>query len=449
VRLGAQEGQSLIIVVAAMFVVLAFSAFAIDLAQWYQKHHQSQVSADASALAAANCLARRVCTSVTPNGDAASTASAYATKNGVTIPSGDISFDSTNDKVTVTTATVAPVSFAGIVGSHPTIAATAVASWAGGQVPYSFFSANTDCATGGANPLGIWVNDNGGGNSTIFGMYADGQFYNNNDSGSAYYDGQVSSSSTCGGGEQSHCQAKSTAYGQNCWEGKNTDLNSAPAVLYPTCYAEPGVTTTPASITSNCQIPPTGSGPICDYAPDGYWTTDSATVGTTSPDLITGPPPSGEAYCVGNGTPGSSSTAPATTASGGCSLNSDGTAGSIYIGSSLPGTGYEFAGPCIVFSLSGNTNVSFQPPANQPLVYGTANTQSSGTPDVYISTPSSGTTSTSMGTVFDPLGSVWFAGNNAFLGFIEAMNIQVTANNSVNGTGPIASNMPGGDFLSN
>jgi hypothetical protein len=130
-------------------------------------------------------------------------------------------------------------------------------------------------------------------------------------------------------------------------------------------------------------------------------------------------------------------------------LNSDGTAGSIYIASSLPGTGYEFAGPCIVFSLSGNTNVSFQPPANQPLVYGTANTQSSGTPDVYISTPSSGTTSTSMGTVFDPLGSVWFAGNNAFLGFIEAMNIQVTANNSVNGTGPIASNMPGGDFLSN
>jgi hypothetical protein len=54
-----------------------------------------------------------------------------------------------------------------------------------------------------------------------------------------------------------------------------------------------------------------------------------------------------------------------------------------------------------------------------------------------------------MGSLFDPLGTVSFYGNNAFLGFVEAMNIQVNANNNVTGTGPIANNQPGVDLLTN
>lgn len=126
IRIGAQDGQSLIIVVLAMFVVLAISAFAIDLAQWYQRHHQAQISADAAALAAANCLAHGACTDATPTGDAAATATTLADSNHVPI-SGSVTI--TNNQVTVTTAASAPVSFASMLGVHPVASARAVAAY--------------------------------------------------------------------------------------------------------------------------------------------------------------------------------------------------------------------------------------------------------------------------------------------------------------------------------
>jgi hypothetical protein len=149
VRLGAQEGQSLIIVVAAMFVVLAFSAFAIDLAQWYQKHHQAQVSADAAALAAANCLAHGVCTNTTPAGDAAATAASLASSNHVPI-SGPVTI--TNNQVTVTTATSAPVSFASVFGLAPATSAHAVAAY---KTTYSADASvfSQDCASPQTTPI--------------------------------------------------------------------------------------------------------------------------------------------------------------------------------------------------------------------------------------------------------------------------------------------------------
>jgi Flp pilus assembly protein TadG len=447
-----QDGQSLVLVILAMVLLMAMAALAVDVSEWYQKRHQAQVSADASALAAASCLARHVCTSASASGDAGMTATTYAKSNGVTIPSGDISFDSTNDRVTVTTATAAPITFAGLFSLHPNVSAVAVASYAPGQIAYSFFSENSECApTGSTGSLGLWVNEQGGGNGTILGMYANGEYFNANSSGSAYYLGSISSASTCGSGLTSHC-SKTGPYTQSCWQSTSTDLATTPPVLYPTCYSEPGTTTTPTSITQYCATAPPDPGPTCIYSPDNYWTTDPTKGGTNSQDLITSPPPSGSAYCVGNN--GSSSTALATTASGGCnnpstsSTQSDGTAGSIYIDRSLSGSGYEFAGPCVVFNYPGNAgSVSVTPPTTQPLVYGTANTQSTGTPDIYVSTPNSGTSS--MGTLFDPLGTVSFYGNNAFLGFVEAMNIQVNANNNVTGTGPIANNQPGVDLLTN
>lgn len=85
-----EDGQSLIVVVIAMFAILALAAYAIDVASWYAKHHQAQVSADAAALGAANCMAQAglkssQCSSQTDTTDAAKVATTLAADNSVTI----------------------------------------------------------------------------------------------------------------------------------------------------------------------------------------------------------------------------------------------------------------------------------------------------------------------------------------------------------------------------
>ncbi|HWD70671.1 MAG TPA: pilus assembly protein TadG-related protein, partial [Solirubrobacteraceae bacterium] len=54
---GDESGQSLIVIVSAMTVLLGIAAFAIDTANWMVRHHDAQVVADSAALAAAQCLA--------------------------------------------------------------------------------------------------------------------------------------------------------------------------------------------------------------------------------------------------------------------------------------------------------------------------------------------------------------------------------------------------------
>lgn len=118
-----------------MGIVLAFSALSIDIATWYQKHHQSQVAADAATLAAANCLANAsstnpgdACTSTTDTTDAASVATQIAAANGVSIPTSNVSFNGST--VTVTTPSPTPTLFAAALGVHTsTRTATAAADW--------------------------------------------------------------------------------------------------------------------------------------------------------------------------------------------------------------------------------------------------------------------------------------------------------------------------------
>jgi len=52
-----EGGQSLVIVILAMTLIVAIAALAIDVSQWYATRHQAQVAADAAALAGANCMA--------------------------------------------------------------------------------------------------------------------------------------------------------------------------------------------------------------------------------------------------------------------------------------------------------------------------------------------------------------------------------------------------------
>jgi Flp pilus assembly protein TadG len=136
-----ESGQSLVLVVIAMTLIILVAAFAVDASEWFAKHHQAQVSADASALAAANCLATQKCTSLATGGDAYNTATTYASNDGVPASSVKIG----GGYVTVTTATPAPVTFAGTIGLHPTAGARAVASYDQQTVAADLYA--QDCAS--------------------------------------------------------------------------------------------------------------------------------------------------------------------------------------------------------------------------------------------------------------------------------------------------------------
>jgi hypothetical protein len=139
-----ESGQSLILITAAMFAVLAMAAFAIDVATWYQKHHAAQVAADASALAAANYMGNGGSA-----GSATTMATTYASNNGLAINSSNVTVDTTNDTVTVTVPTTGALTFGGIAVSPPNISARAVASWL-----------MTNCAVSGSSCAFMFAADN-------------------------------------------------------------------------------------------------------------------------------------------------------------------------------------------------------------------------------------------------------------------------------------------------
>jgi len=127
-----QAGQSLVVVVLSMAVTIAVAAFAIDVASWYQQHHQAQVGADAAALAAANCLANggtgQKCTSDLDYADATNVAIQYAKNNGITITANQVTYS--GNVVTVSAKSTAPAFFARLFGIETaTVSAGAGASF--------------------------------------------------------------------------------------------------------------------------------------------------------------------------------------------------------------------------------------------------------------------------------------------------------------------------------
>ena len=69
-----ERGQSMVITVVFMVVLLGFAALVIDVGSWYRAHRATQSTADASALAGAQVLP--------DTGAASALATQYATKNG-------------------------------------------------------------------------------------------------------------------------------------------------------------------------------------------------------------------------------------------------------------------------------------------------------------------------------------------------------------------------------
>jgi len=137
----AQRGQVLVLTAISMVGICGVAGFAIDTGTWYRAHRAQQAIADAAALAAATDLPGNT-------SQATADAVAYASKNGGSIGSADVTYSTTytsDDTVTVKTSSTAPSYFLKVVGvggasvgSTATALAMALGS-AWGSAPFAVY----------------------------------------------------------------------------------------------------------------------------------------------------------------------------------------------------------------------------------------------------------------------------------------------------------------------
>jgi hypothetical protein len=282
-----ERGQALIIAILGMGLVLAMAAFAIDVAQWYQQHHQAQVSADASALAAANCLANESsantgtnsCTTPMDTTRAGNVATSIASANNVPIQSVTYGTSTSGTSTTITSVTVKTATtpanfFSGLVGAR-SIGATASASVSQGSSDCTsagngcllFYAAKSSCS---ANAAAITIQV---GNSVSFngGILTNG-----------YVDDSAGNGGTFNGpisyGAGNGCATKDTfKSGSTFTDGmptaQTTNLGSSSTPNWPLDYS----TIFPACSsggTYQC-TGPNGTPSYCTYAAANYTTTTS------------------------------------------------------------------------------------------------------------------------------------------------------------------------------
>jgi hypothetical protein len=128
-RLGSQRGQSMVLTIVFLAVLVAMASAVIDVGAWYRADRQMQATADAAALAAAQEL---------PESTAAAHALAleYADKNQGGVTSGDVEFSTTvvpNDTVKVTAHKSAPGVFTKLFGIEEVTARASAKARAGGM----------------------------------------------------------------------------------------------------------------------------------------------------------------------------------------------------------------------------------------------------------------------------------------------------------------------------
>jgi Putative Flp pilus-assembly TadE/G-like len=118
------RGQSTVITVVFLAVLLGMAALVLDLGSWYRAKRAAQSTADAAALAGAQALPKG------SNAEAMTLAQQYASKNGG-IGTGDVQFRTkyySNDTITVHVQRRAPGFFAKIFGFNSVeVGATATA----------------------------------------------------------------------------------------------------------------------------------------------------------------------------------------------------------------------------------------------------------------------------------------------------------------------------------
>lgn len=407
----------------AMLAIIVIAAVAIDISEWYSKHHQAQVSADAAALAAANCLAKQACTSTATGGDAYTTATNYATTNGV--PASTVTI--AGGYVTVTTAAAAPVSFAGAFGVHPSVSARAVASYDQTTAPANLFAqdctpaslsqpvTSASCTVTCTNP-GITISTSG--NTTFTGaIQTNGSLsinaHNNDTLGDMLYGDPVNPTS-CGAQTQANYTPRgaSTPYGPPQEE---------PAfATFPDTYNT-------AVATSNCTAPSTyfGSG-----STSGGTTTGNSTTYTGSSSLSV---PAGttivnnviQGTLTINGSLGMTST-PVTMCALGINVP--------HPGSAVQLTSVTLSAASVTIARNGfgmTPNPNNTPDSGQTgpalAIYCSSTNASSG---IDLSQPNN---TNIVGAVYVPASNIVMGGNNGGLSFWEANTITFQGNNAAGG----------------
>lgn len=443
-----ERGQSLVLVVMSMVVIVLIAAVAIDVSQWFVKHHQAQVTADAAALAAANYMGHGGTSST-----ATTFATTYAARNGLPITGSNVDVETGPETVAVTVPTTGALSFAGIsFGSGPAISARAVASWkmrdcGGGGSSCSFaYGADPVCSTTGSTTGVLAVGGTVPGNPNSPTTVNNGVTINKSGQGSSpAVTGEAVSNSnitTYTNGTQSW-PAATAVYPVSEPAGTPTVSCSGPtqAALgpYGAAVVDPaGPVNSPGQFPMDYRnIYTSCSGGACTAGFPPYCTVDSqaATLTITTPA-------SNAVYCdAGTGTTSDPSTWNGT------------------INVSLSGNATFIAG-VVNMTKSGNTNAG--PAANtQLLAYGTECNASTPPP---TTCPSGQTTKTSSpvitlsggggGTItgdsFAPAGVIddYTSGSAILQGFLEGWDVVYDANGTVAGQGPQVSNgVFVGDYL--
>ncbi len=418
-----EQGQSLVIVVLAMFVIIGIMAVAVDLATWYQKHHQAQVAADAAALSAANCMANagitlsatpttslNPCTTVSDTADATSVATSIAAENGVTIPSGNVTINTTSTtgstgcpatSACVTAANSSAPFFAGIFGVGSTSQTARAAAYYSAPITsnctnsasgacYFAFAKDSNCSD-----TGITLSNNG--NVTV--------------SGGIWSNSGLNMSGT---DNNSHWGA--VTYGQNCTytpSSKNPKFTSGPSPHAPLPNWPRDYTT----VITACG----GTGNPCSSGTPTFCTQSAQNYGTKSSPYSFS---SGQVYCAyGTGTKSDPST-----------WN-----GTIYIAPSTGTYSDTFIGGYVNIATQGSITLSSQLSTSigNLLVYANdANSQSpTGNSAADISTQGSATLS---GDMFVPNGTLNLTtqGSGNVTTFLEANQLSVSAGGGITGNGP-------------
>lgn len=125
--LRSERGQSLVVTLLFLSVLLAIAAAVIDVGAWYRLHRQTQSTADAAALAGAQELPE-------DTGSATSVAVDYGDRNGGGVVSGDVTFEGqlmNNDTIHVTARKPAPLIFSKLFGLDGVTARAKAAARAG------------------------------------------------------------------------------------------------------------------------------------------------------------------------------------------------------------------------------------------------------------------------------------------------------------------------------
>lgn len=385
------SGQSLVVLVFALVVILGVSALAIDVSGWFVTRHHAQVAADAAALAAANYMAVSEGTGSTTT--ATSIGQDYVNRNGFDGSKANITFNTGSATVTVTVPTKGSIFFAHALGfGPPNISATAIASWETGHAPYALFAYGT-CSSGssqGSGSIGIYVN----GNTNL-----SGGVHSNGDMTGQYGNNTTAPPGTMSYGYSGGCSNSLTA-------GNKSGASTAPAIggssslSYPVPYNSPSCT---LQNGTSCYFDPSTSG-TCTY------TASSSVPSSLSGAITTSYNSTENAYDITiNGSVGSSASPVVLCAPGGTitvAANNVSLDGSLYANSVV---------------IQGNS-FTVTPPPDELGIYMTG----TGTLNLDPSNGAKGSNNVTLNNayIFAPNGTVVVGGNNG-TGFIEALNISV------------------------